>query len=227
MDFQPSIDAAATLSPGPEGLAEDLPCPRCQYDLRGLTVPRCPECGFTFDWQDLPKLRAAAAQPGWTLGERISFGIAVVILVAFLAVTPLILVVLVVFVPIALAGVQALFETVFARLILGTLSWRRFRAWWEGVLIGYGVCAITCQLVGRPVLLLTCEINVTFSSFMGMLLLTITAVESFLVQYWVVRRRSRQWGEPVPARRLAGACLAAKAAAAVPWTLIATGVLAR
>src|SRR5436309_13433704 len=23
----------------------DAPCPLCQYNLRGLTVPRCPECG--------------------------------------------------------------------------------------------------------------------------------------------------------------------------------------
>lgn len=27
----------------------DLRCPRCRYDLRGQTVPRCPECGLTFD----------------------------------------------------------------------------------------------------------------------------------------------------------------------------------
>jgi hypothetical protein len=27
----------------------DLPCPRCRYNLRGLTTPRCPECGLSFD----------------------------------------------------------------------------------------------------------------------------------------------------------------------------------
>ncbi len=26
----------------------DLYCPRCRYNLRGLTTPRCPECGLTF-----------------------------------------------------------------------------------------------------------------------------------------------------------------------------------
>ncbi len=26
----------------------DLFCPRCRYNLRGLTTPRCPECGLTF-----------------------------------------------------------------------------------------------------------------------------------------------------------------------------------
>lgn len=25
--------------------SRDVPCPRCQYNLRGLTVTRCPECG--------------------------------------------------------------------------------------------------------------------------------------------------------------------------------------
>jgi len=32
---------------------EAVHCPLCEYDLRGLTEPRCPECGFRFDWADL------------------------------------------------------------------------------------------------------------------------------------------------------------------------------
>jgi len=32
---------------------EDIHCPLCNYNLRGLTQPRCPECGFTFEWPDL------------------------------------------------------------------------------------------------------------------------------------------------------------------------------
>ena len=28
-------------------------CPLCDYDLRGLAEPRCPECGYRFDWSDL------------------------------------------------------------------------------------------------------------------------------------------------------------------------------
>ncbi len=31
----------------------ELTCPRCGYNLRLLTLPRCPECGLTFDWQEL------------------------------------------------------------------------------------------------------------------------------------------------------------------------------
>jgi hypothetical protein len=31
----------------------DLLCPLCKYNLRHLTTARCPECGFTFSWQEL------------------------------------------------------------------------------------------------------------------------------------------------------------------------------
>jgi hypothetical protein len=33
--------------------AEDLLCPLCGYNLRGLSESRCPECGFKFTWQEL------------------------------------------------------------------------------------------------------------------------------------------------------------------------------
>jgi hypothetical protein len=32
---------------------EDLACPLCGYNLRGLSEPRCPECGCRFRWADL------------------------------------------------------------------------------------------------------------------------------------------------------------------------------
>lgn len=34
-------------------VTEDIACPLCAYDLRGLAEPCCPECGYTFDWPDL------------------------------------------------------------------------------------------------------------------------------------------------------------------------------
>lgn len=34
-------------------------CPMCEYDLRGLPEPRCPECGFRFTWQELLDPRRA------------------------------------------------------------------------------------------------------------------------------------------------------------------------
>jgi hypothetical protein len=32
---------------------QDLNCPMCAYNLRGLPEPRCPECGFHFSWEEL------------------------------------------------------------------------------------------------------------------------------------------------------------------------------
>ena len=34
-------------------------CPLCEYELRGLVDPRCPECGYRFNWPELldPTLR--------------------------------------------------------------------------------------------------------------------------------------------------------------------------
>ncbi len=34
-------------------LAEEIRCPMCDYNLRGLIEPRCPECGFRFEWPAL------------------------------------------------------------------------------------------------------------------------------------------------------------------------------
>jgi hypothetical protein len=33
--------------------AEPIPCPMCDYDLRGQPEPRCPECGYRFEWPQL------------------------------------------------------------------------------------------------------------------------------------------------------------------------------
>jgi hypothetical protein len=44
---------ASSHTPDWETLKEDLKCPLCDYNLRGLTEPRCPECGFQFTWQEL------------------------------------------------------------------------------------------------------------------------------------------------------------------------------
>ena len=44
---------AATLPDETPSDADDLSCPLCEYSLRGLTEPRCPECGFAFTWAEL------------------------------------------------------------------------------------------------------------------------------------------------------------------------------
>ena len=40
-------------TPDWERRVEEVLCSRCSYDLRGLTRPRCPECGLEFFWFDL------------------------------------------------------------------------------------------------------------------------------------------------------------------------------
>jgi hypothetical protein len=45
--------SAPPAAPNAPAVDQPLPCPLCDYDLRGLTEPRCPECGFRFDWRDL------------------------------------------------------------------------------------------------------------------------------------------------------------------------------
>lgn len=32
---------------------EQICCPLCEYNLRGLSEPRCPECGYRFEWPNL------------------------------------------------------------------------------------------------------------------------------------------------------------------------------
>jgi hypothetical protein len=34
-------------------ITDDLCCPLCDYNLRGLTHPQCPECGYRFEWPEL------------------------------------------------------------------------------------------------------------------------------------------------------------------------------
>jgi hypothetical protein len=48
------LDMSPAPTTEPAGAqAESVRCPLCDYDLRGLTEPRCPECGYQFVWADL------------------------------------------------------------------------------------------------------------------------------------------------------------------------------
>src|SRR5687767_5495541 len=40
-------------TPSPPPAEEQLLCPLCDYDLRAQVEPRCPECGYTFDFDEL------------------------------------------------------------------------------------------------------------------------------------------------------------------------------
>ncbi len=113
-----------------------------------------------------------------------------------------------------ISAIQAAVEYGYASIFLGLPNWRRFGAWWEGVLIGYGACALTVFFTG---------LSVTLSVGAGGLesvrrfwpLLLLTALESGLIQWWVVRYRARCWNDPIPGKRLAVACVGAKLVAFV------------
>lgn len=44
---------ASASSPDWNTIREEISCPLCQYNLRGLIEPRCPECGVPFQWQEV------------------------------------------------------------------------------------------------------------------------------------------------------------------------------
>src|SRR6185369_16048420 len=47
-------DAISPLSgAAPQGIDQDVLCPLCDYNLRGLTEARCPECGYRTTWDEL------------------------------------------------------------------------------------------------------------------------------------------------------------------------------
>ena len=51
----PSNPPAHGLGSAPDWdrVGPEVSCPLCRYNLRGLVEPRCPECGYRFEWPDL------------------------------------------------------------------------------------------------------------------------------------------------------------------------------
>src|SRR5438034_8038460 len=45
--------ATADSAPNWTNLSREILCPLCSYNLRGLSEPRCPECGHRSTWNDL------------------------------------------------------------------------------------------------------------------------------------------------------------------------------
>jgi len=49
-----AIEPAITVAPPDWNASErEVVCPLCDYNLRGLVEPRCPECGYRFEWPEL------------------------------------------------------------------------------------------------------------------------------------------------------------------------------
>lgn len=49
----PPSDVGGSAGPDWSEIAHDVICPLCGYNLRGLNTPRCPECGFGFEWPEV------------------------------------------------------------------------------------------------------------------------------------------------------------------------------
>src|SRR6185369_9344054 len=102
-------------------------CEKCAYNLRGLTLARCPECGQTFDptspaWD--ARTPGTSAWPGWIAG----LVLLIVPLVIVTAPMSLVLVMPIIGI-LAVSAVQAAGEVLIAFMVMRELNWPRFRAW--------------------------------------------------------------------------------------------------
>ena len=53
MQIEHNVPALDDAAPDWALVLDDIPCPRCGYNLRELTHRRCPECGLEFRWADV------------------------------------------------------------------------------------------------------------------------------------------------------------------------------
>lgn len=51
--IQPTTPAQTTAALDRAPADRDVACPLCEYNLRALVEPRCPECGYAFTWDEL------------------------------------------------------------------------------------------------------------------------------------------------------------------------------
>src|SRR5687767_5317051 len=67
----------------PDSGLVDLHCPLCEYNLRGLSEPRCPECGYQFQWEELRRSQGEkhpylfeqhADRPAWAFWKTLVSG---------------------------------------------------------------------------------------------------------------------------------------------------------
>jgi hypothetical protein len=236
----PSQKAASDKSGGSSS------CPQCGCDLGDLAHARCPKCNFEYNhetlhrWETTPILaRVRTALFGVTVGLVVivllhsgtligrSSGLTntLVGLDPLEACADLLL---------GLSAIQACFELGLTMPILGVPRWRRCWIWWEGIVIGYGVCAITLYLTGCTVSLFEAgfllfddyhgrvyfyriHLGLSPTSQVSMAMGLVLAVESILVQWAVVAYRTRLSGCPTPRKRLAAACLLAKSLTSLLW----------
>ena len=65
---QPAVTNPAAVAPDADEIAGDLYCPKCGYNLRGLTSDNCPECGY-----DVTIVRGAESLLPWVNREKLGW----------------------------------------------------------------------------------------------------------------------------------------------------------
>ena len=65
IDAPPNVSAPNSGVPDWSVIDETILCAMCDYDLRGLVEPRCPECGHRFDWEKLLEAIRSGAPDGF------------------------------------------------------------------------------------------------------------------------------------------------------------------
>lgn len=53
MHTQSPSATEAYAAPAWDSITDEIGCPMCEYNLRGLHEPRCPECGYRFAWPEV------------------------------------------------------------------------------------------------------------------------------------------------------------------------------
>lgn len=66
-------------------MASQIPCPECSYDLRGLNVDICPECGADFRLEARASRDPNSTGRTWALSRRARMTIAIVLPILLLA----------------------------------------------------------------------------------------------------------------------------------------------
>ncbi len=83
VDLAPN-SAPPSAFPDWQTITDEVLCPLCDYNMRGLTHPQCPECGYRFDWPELldPRRRAHpfifehhAERNFWSFGKTLLAGL--------------------------------------------------------------------------------------------------------------------------------------------------------
>jgi hypothetical protein len=58
-DHMSAVPMTNPESPDWDTIPHEVHCPLCEYNLRGIRDPRCPECGYRFEWPDMLSPRRA------------------------------------------------------------------------------------------------------------------------------------------------------------------------